>query len=278
MASDLNVPAMGMDLGPKTNINTTPIASPIETPAMAVPDLAMAPTMDMVSPIMAAPNLGVTPIELPQIGIAPPVNIPAFNPVSAPVTQLNTFAGIPSPRMRGRMADGGNTNKKLPNKGLEALEKVAPDVVEKMGFQEGGATDMMQDPITREAIQFIMGESDNQQIVNDFIAKYGNDMFLQLRDSVLKSLVPGAQTEGLIRGEGRSGMADDIPGMIGADEKIAVSQDEFIVPADVVSALGDGSSDAGSNALYDMMDRVRQAKTGGTTQPPMIDLNKVMPA
>ena len=123
-----------------------------------------------------------------------------------------------------------------------------------------------------------MGESDNQQVVNDFIAKYGNEMFLQLRNTVLQSLVPGAQTEGLIAGEGRSGMADDIPGMIGADEKIAVSQDEFIVPADVVSALGDGSSDAGSNALYGMMDRVRQAKTGGTTQPPMIDLNKVMPA
>jgi hypothetical protein len=73
-------------------------------------------------------------------------------------------------------------------------------------------------------------------------------------------------------------MADDILGRIGADEKIAVSQDEFIVPADVVSALGDGSSDAGSNRLYEMMDRVRQAKTGGTTQPPMIDLNKIMPA
>ena len=135
----------------------------------------------------------------------------------------------------------------------------------------------MQDPITQEAVLFIMGESDNQQSVNNFIAKYGNEMFLQLRDSVLQSLVPGAQTEGLIAGDGQSGMADDIPGMIGADEKIAVSQDEFIVPADVVSALGDGSSDAGSNRLYEMMDRVRQAKTGGVTQPAPINVNKVMP-
>ena len=72
-------------------------------------------------------------------------------------------------------------------------------------------------------------------------------------------------------------MADDIPGMIGANEKIAVSQDEFIVPADVVSALGDGSSDAGSNELYAMMDRVRQAKTGGRTQPNPINIGQVMP-
>jgi len=73
-------------------------------------------------------------------------------------------------------------------------------------------------------------------------------------------------------------MADDIPGVIGDQEQIAVSQDEFIVPADVVSMLGDGSSDAGSKQLYNMMDRVRQAKTGGTTQAPRINPNKVMPA
>ena len=175
-------------------------------------------------------------------------------------------------------ADGGETDKKLPNKGLEALNKVAPDVVEKMGFQEGGSTDMMQDPIVQATIQFILGENDNQQVINDFIAKYGNEVFLQLRDRVLQSLVPGAQTEGLIEGNGQSGMADDIPGMIGANERVAVSQDEFIVPADVVSALGDGSSDAGSNELYKMMDRVRKEKTGDTTQPPRIDVDKVMPA
>ena len=151
------------------------------------------------------------------------------------------------------------------------------DVVEAAAEAPQSAESIMQDPITQEAVLFIMGESDNQQSVNNFIAKYGNEMFLQLRDSVLQSLVPGAQTEGLIAGDGQSGMADDIPGMIGADEKIAVSQDEFIVPADVVSALGDGSSDAGSNRLYEMMDRVRQAKTGGVTQPAPINVNKVMP-
>ena len=145
-------------------------------------------------------------------------------------------------------------------------------------FDAGGTTNIMEDPITQETIQFIMGETDNQQVINEFIAKYGNEVFLELRNTVLKSLVPNAQTEGLIQGKGLSGMADDIPGRIGAEEKIAVSQDEFIVPADVVSALGDGSSDAGSNALYNMMDRVRQAKTGGTTQPPMINLSQVMPA
>ena len=177
-------------------------------------------------------------------------------------------------------AEGGDTgDKKREEVKKKAVGGMIESPVTEAPLQAAEqANDLMQDPVTQETIQFILGETDNQQVVNDFISKYGTEMFLQLRDSVLKSLVPDAQTEGLIEGQGQSGMADDIPGRIGADEKIAVSQDEFIVPADVVSSLGDGSSDAGSNRLYEMMDRVRQAKTGGTTQPPMLDLNKVMPA
>ena len=161
---------------------------------------------------------------------------------------------------------GGDTNKKMPNKGLEALNKVAPDVVDKMGYQEGGQTD----PLIQEVTMFILGESDNQEIVNQFVDKYGVEAFTQLREQILQSLVPNAQTSGLIEGVGNGGMDDDIMGTIGNQEKIAVSQDEFIVPADVVSMLGDGSSDAGSKELYDMMDRVRQEKTGTTKQAPKL--------
>ena len=168
----------------------------------------------------------------------------------------------------GRQA-GGDTDKKMPNKGLEALNKVAPDVVEKFGYQEGGVSDFRQDPMTQEVIAFLMGDSDNTKIVDMFVEKYGNETFMALREMVLNP--DGTkQTEGLIAGMGNSGMADDLLGSIGNKEKIAVSQDEFIVPADVVSMLGDGSSDAGSKELYDMMDRVRQKKTGTTKQAPRL--------
>jgi hypothetical protein len=128
----------------------------------------------------------------------------------------------------------------------------------------------MQDPLIQEVTMFILGESDNEQAVNQFVDKYGVEAFSQLREQILQSLVPNAQTEGLIAGVGNGGMDDDIMGTIGNKEKIAVSQDEFIVPADVVSMLGDGSSDAGSKELYDMMDRVRQKKTGTTKQAPKL--------
>jgi len=166
--------------------------------------------------------------------------------------------------------EGGNTLKPIPedNKGLPNLPK---DVRNEMGYmQAGGMTDMQNDPLTKEVTMFILGETDNEQALNEFITKYGSDAFMQLREAVLQSIVPNAQTEGLIRGDGRGGMDDDLRGMIGDKERIAVSQDEFIVPADVVSMLGDGSSDAGSKELYDMMDRVRKEKTGTTKQAPKL--------
>ena len=137
-------------------------------------------------------------------------------------------------------------------------------------MQAGGMTEMQNDPLTREVTAFLLGESNNEEALNMFLTKYGNEAFMQLREAVLQSVVPGAQTEGLIRGDGQGGMDDDLRGMIGDKERIAVSQDEFIVPADVVSMLGDGSSDAGSKELYDMMDRVRKEKTGTTKQAPRL--------
>ena len=173
---------------------------------------------------------------------------------------------------RNEMSDigrngGGDTD--MPNKGLEALNKVAPDAVANMGYQEGGVSDFRQDPMTQQVIAFLIGDSDNTEIVDMFVDKYGNETFMALREMVLNP--DGTkQTEGLITGVGNSGMADDLLGSIGNKEKIAVSQDEFIVPADVVSGLGDGSSDAGSKELYSMMDRVRQKRTGTTKQPAML--------
>ena len=192
--------------------------------------------------------------------------------------ELIARGGTPQPRGSGLFGkgpivdrkEGGDTLKSIPegNKGLPNLPK---EVRNEMGYmQEGGMTDMQSDPLTQEVTMFILGETDNEQALNDFITKYGSDAFMQLREMVLQSIVPDAQTQGLIQGNGEGGMDDDLLGMIGDKERIAVSQDEFIVPADVVSMLGDGSSDAGSKELYDMMDRVRQEKTGTTKQAPKL--------
>ena len=189
-------------------------------------------------------------------------------------------------------AEGESTNKELPNEGLKALAKTEKgrEAIKAMGYQEGQdvnmpmstnqSTDMMQDPIVQETIQFILGETDNSNIVNEFIVKYGQEQFMMLRNMVLAQAAgnPNVQTEGLIQGTGKSGMADDLPMNIGDKAVAAVSQDEYIIPADVVSMMGDGSSDAGAKVLDGMLDRVRMAKTGGKTQAKPLDTNKVLPA
>ena len=190
-------------------------------------------------------------------------------PMIEPDLLMEDQSYIFEPPIRDRK-EGGDTLKAIPegNKGLPKLPK---EVRNEMGFmQAGGMTEMQNDPLTREVTAFLLGESNNEEALNMFLTKYGNEAFMQLREAVLQSVVPGAQTEGLIRGDGQGGMDDDLRGMIGDKERIAVSQDEFIVPADVVSMLGDGSSDAGSKELYDMMDRVRKEKTGTTKQAPRL--------
>jgi len=74
------------------------------------------------------------------------------------------------------------------------------------------------------------------------------------------------------------GMADKIPATIEGKQKAALSHGEFVIPADIVSALGSGNSNAGAKVLYDMMDRVRQARTGTKEQGRKIAPNKFTPA
>ena len=74
------------------------------------------------------------------------------------------------------------------------------------------------------------------------------------------------------------GMSDDIPANIDGEQPAALSEGEFVIPADVVSHIGNGSSEAGAEEFYSMMDRVRMARTGRKKQAPEIDPEGFMPA
>jgi len=77
---------------------------------------------------------------------------------------------------------------------------------------------------------------------------------------------------------GGDGMSDSIQATINDKQPARLADGEFVVPADVVSNLGNGSSKAGAKRLYGMMDRVRKARTGTTKQAKAINPAKVMPA
>jgi hypothetical protein len=74
------------------------------------------------------------------------------------------------------------------------------------------------------------------------------------------------------------GMADKIPATIEDKQPARLSHGEFVVPADVVSHLGNGNSEAGAQRLYSMMDKIRKARTGTTKQGKQINPNKYLPA
>ena len=81
----------------------------------------------------------------------------------------------------------------------------------------------------------------------------------------------------LLKGPG-DGMSDDIPATIANKQPARLADGEFVVPADVVSHLGNGSTDAGAKHLYKMMDKVRKARTGKKTQGKQIKSDKFLPA
>jgi hypothetical protein len=80
----------------------------------------------------------------------------------------------------------------------------------------------------------------------------------------------------LLRGPG-DGMSDNIPATIADTQPARLADGEFVVPADVVSGLGNGSTEAGAKHLHKMMDEIRMARTGTKKQGKQINPNKFVP-
>jgi hypothetical protein len=88
----------------------------------------------------------------------------------------------------------------------------------------------------------------------------------------------GSYSDGghLLKGPG-DGMSDDIPATIADKQPARLANEEFVIPADVVSHLGNGSSESGAKVLYEMMARIRKARTGNPKQGKQIDPHKLLP-
>jgi hypothetical protein len=74
------------------------------------------------------------------------------------------------------------------------------------------------------------------------------------------------------------GMADKIETSIDGEQPALLSHGEFVIPADVVSHLGNGNSEAGADKLYKMMDKIREARTGTKEQGKQINADKFIAA
>ena len=130
----------------------------------------------------------------------------------------------------------------------------------KKKYQAGGIASLTRDPNLGAAVNMMDG-------YNFGFAQGG------------MAAMPEYQAGGkLLRGAG-DGMSDDIPAVIRGKgvQRAALADGEFVVPADVVSHLGNGSTEAGAKKLYKMMAQIRAARTGKTKQAPRVNTDKYLP-
>jgi hypothetical protein len=138
--------------------------------------------------------------------------------------------------------------------------RYSPDVY-RPRFAEGGITNL---PVER-----MSERNDAMSMMSN-----GGRMYAAGGISSLGSYSDGGR---MLKGPG-DGMSDSIPASIANKRPARLADGEFVVPADVVSHLGNGSTDAGARQLYAMMDKVRKARTGNKKQGRQIQPQKMMPA
>lgn len=236
------------------------MAAPQMPPAMEEPPQMAAPPQmappQMAAPEMAAPELSfpdLTEAELRQFrgrGIEELISAPAVEAYQAPTYELPVYS---QPSVYDEY---GLNEASLADMGL---------------FAEGGMTEVdassvdAGNQLVEMTVAAIRGEVENaDQIINAFIQQYGPELFMDLRERVLQDIIPGAQTQGMIEGEG-GGQDDLVEGMIGTQRPVAVSPGEYIIPADAVALAGGGYSGDGAKFFDGLVDDIRQ-KTMGTTQ------------
>ena len=108
-----------------------------------------------------------------------------------------------------------------------------------------------------------------------------SDVDLSISDRMTKAAEGGLMSfakggANYLRGK-TDGMADKLNTSIDNRQAAKLSHGEFVIPADVVSHLGNGNSDAGAEKLYQMMAKIRKARTGNPQQGKRINPDKFMP-
>lgn len=165
------------------------------------------------------------------------------------------------------MADGGIVSipgMNVPDPGAEDAMPGAtqPDPGEIAEATEGGELI----GIIEGAKQALMGKHPNpKEALTLFIQTFGEDALRELREDIVRGAA--GETQGrMIEGPG-AGRDDVIKGNIDGQQDVRLSNGEFVVPADVVSSLGDGATNSGAQRLHDMIERIRMRKNGSPAAP-----------
>ena len=162
---------------------------------------------------------------------------------------------------------------------------------EMQGMREGGQPEDLgmtesEDEIMMNAINALTGKSENpDEDIQTFVQTFGMQALKVLQMAIATGKIGDMKQglPGLIEGEG-DGMSDSIDaelvekrGMEGGQKQpLKVANNEYVIAADVVSDIGNGSTDAGADKLDKLMKEVRKARHGTDKQPPEKDMMAVM--
>lgn len=217
------------------------------------------------------PNLGASPplqARIPQYA-ASTINSSPTMPTSSPTYNESVY-GIGSLPMLS-YADGGLTQTSM------------------MGMDTTADPDRN---IRVEAIMALRGQHPNpQEAIMRFAQRFGEEATRMLMSEFNEGGLPNpnqasmmseggrppSSEAGMIRGAG-GGVDDLIGGRIEGRQDVYLSDGEFVVPARVVSALGDGSSEQGARVLHEMVDRVKTQGAQHMRDNGRLDKEEILPA
>ena len=176
------------------------------------------------------------------------------------------FGSVPATGVKGVLQQFGKVIEDLTGiKGLDAAKYAAIIAAMKMAYDDA-------ERARKEAKGTPFKSSSGISAVT---GPGGVTGFRRAAQGGVMSLADGVQP--MYLGGPTDGMADQVPAHIDNKRPAALSDGEFVIPADVVSHLGNGNSNAGATRLYKMMDDIREARTGNREQGVQINPNKFMP-
>ena len=236
-----------------------------------VPDYNLPPVVDRSAPLTDVRGVrGLDPAGENLLGAA------------GSVAEAAIETAIANPKIAAGIAYGGYTAYQL-QKEKEAAERILADQANKKAEEIAWAQSVLREfPIKYQRLteEDVRRERGIKEVaVGGRITSYddeigGDDNMMQ---GGIAALAKGGLPPRYLRGGG-DGMSDSIRANIEGKQEARLADGEFVVPADVVSHLGNGSSNAGAKKLYAMMDRVRRSRTGKTRQAPEVNTRRLMPA
>jgi hypothetical protein len=124
----------------------------------------------------------------------------------------------------------------------------------------GAAVDRYQNLAKKAGVPGINMPKTNLGNINNYVNTMGSTAVEEAASGGIMHGLGGYSDGGrLLKGPG-DGVSDSIPAVIGSKQPARLADGEFVVPARIVSELGNGSTEAGARKLYAMMERVQSAR------------------